>query len=145
MIEGVRITPLRQIEDERGKVMHMLRSDTQDFVRFGEIYFSCVLPGAVKAWKLHQHMVLNLAVPHGMVKLVLYDDRETSSTQGEIQEIVMGESNYILVTVPSKVWSGFKGLSDDMAMLANCATLPHSPDECERREMTDNFIPYDWS
>ena len=50
MIEGVRITPLRQIPDERGTVMHMLRADAPHFEGFGEIYFSWVYPGAIKAW-----------------------------------------------------------------------------------------------
>jgi dTDP-4-dehydrorhamnose 3,5-epimerase len=145
MIDGVRITPLRQIEDERGKVMHMLRADDAGFVKFGEIYFSSVLPGMVKAWKLHREMELNCAVPHGVVKLVLYDDRDASETRGHIQEIMMGEANYCLVTVPARVWSGFKCVSDTMAMLANCATLPHSSEEYERRDMLDAFIPYDWN
>ena len=40
MIEGVKIPPLKQIIDERGKVMHMLRNDSPNFEKFGEIYFS---------------------------------------------------------------------------------------------------------
>ena len=44
MIEGVKITPLRQIPDERGKIMHMLKSTDDHFSGFGEIYFSCVHP-----------------------------------------------------------------------------------------------------
>jgi dTDP-4-dehydrorhamnose 3,5-epimerase len=145
MIKGVHITPLRQIEDERGKVMHMLRADDPGFVKFGEIYFSSVLPGMVKAWKLHREMALNCAVPYGTVKLVLYDDRKTSDTRGKLQEIIVGEQHYCLVTVPPKVWCGFQCISKHMAILANCATLTHSPDEYERRDMSDAFIPYHWS
>ena len=59
MIDGVVITPLRQIFDERGKVMHMLRSDDKNFSKFGEIYFSCTHPGVIKAWHLHKEMTLN--------------------------------------------------------------------------------------
>ena len=65
MIDGVKIVPLRQIPDERGKVMHMLRADAEHFSGFGEIYFSMVYPGAVKAWHLHRRMTLNYAVPIG--------------------------------------------------------------------------------
>lgn len=42
MIKGVDVRPLRQIPDERGKVMHMLRPDDAWFESFGEIYFSVV-------------------------------------------------------------------------------------------------------
>lgn len=144
MIEGVVITPLQQIIDERGKIMHMLRSDSPGFQQFGEIYFSCVNPGAIKGWHIHQEMVLNYAVIHGHIKFVLYDDREESSTQGEIQEVFMGPDNYCLVTVPAKVWNGFKGYGQEMAIVANCSTIPHDPAEISRMDPFSPQIPYDW-
>ena len=144
MIEGIIITPLRQIHDERGKVMHMLREDMSPFVHFGEIYFSCVLPTAVKAWKRHRLMTLNCAVPHGQVKFVVYDDRPDSLTCGEIQEIELGQDDYCLLTVPPGVWTGFMGIATEMSILSNCATVPHDPDECERRELADPYFPYAW-
>jgi dTDP-4-dehydrorhamnose 3,5-epimerase len=144
VIDGVRIMPLRQIVDERGKVMHMLRADAPHFRGFGEIYFSAVHPGAIKAWHLHKKMVLNYAVPVGTIKLVLYDERAGSKTRGEVQEIFLGPDNYNLVTIPELVWNGFKGVGPGTALVANCATLPHDPAEIERREPRDDRIPYDW-
>lgn len=144
MINGVVITPLRQIADERGKVMHMLRNDAVHFSAFGEIYFSCVYPGAIKAWHLHKRMILNYAVPHGNIKFVLYDDRAGSSTKGEIQEIFLGPDNYCLVTVPPLVWNGFKGIGTEAAVVANCASIVHDPEEISRRDPMDGSIPYDW-
>ena len=76
MIDGVEIISLKQIPDERGKVMHMLRCDSEHFEKFGEIYFSCVYPGAIKGWHGHKKMTLNYAVVKGMVKLVLYDPED---------------------------------------------------------------------
>jgi dTDP-4-dehydrorhamnose 3,5-epimerase len=145
MIAGVRVTPLRQIPDERGKIMHMLRADAAHFEKFGEIYFSCVWPGAIKAWHLHKAMTLNYAVPCGHIKFVLFDERETSPTHGEVVELFLGESNYCLVTVPPGVWNGFKGIGDRMALVANCATLPHDPQEIVRCDPLRNHIPYDWA
>lgn len=145
MIDGVVITPLRQFADERGKVMHMLRADAAHFQGFGEIYFSCVHPGAIKAWHIHKKMTLNYAVPHGKIKFVLYDDREGSPTKGEVQEIFMGPDNYCLVTVPPLVWNGFKGVGTETAIVANCASIPHDPDEIERMNPFDPAIPYDWA
>ena len=145
MIERVVVTPLRQISDERGKVMHMLKATDAAFERFGEIYFSCVFPGAIKAWHFHKTMTLNYAVPHGRIKFVLYDERPDSSTHGEVQELFLGPEEYCLVTVPPMVWSGFEGVSAETAIVANCATLPHSPDEIERREPFDPAIPYEWT
>jgi dTDP-4-dehydrorhamnose 3,5-epimerase len=144
MIAGVSITPLKQILDERGKVMHMLRADAETFQGFGEIYFSCVYPGAIKGWHIHKEMVLNYAVPHGEIKFVLYDDRPKSATRGEVQELFLGPDNYCLVTVPPLVWNGFKGLGRDMAIVANCASIAHRADEIDRLDPFDPKIPYDW-
>lgn len=145
MIDGVIITPLRQIFDERGRVMHMLREDSPVFSRFGEIYFSVTHPGAIKAWHLHKKMTLNYATVYGEIKFVLYDDREGSPTRGVIQEVFPSPENYCLVTVPPLIWNGFKGIGDKSAIVANCATLPHDPNEIERKSPFDPSIPYDWA
>jgi dTDP-4-dehydrorhamnose 3,5-epimerase len=143
-ISGVRVTPLSRIPDERGAVLHMLRDDSDGFERFGEIYFSIVYPGVVKGWHLHEEMTLNYAVPVGMVKLVCFDDRAGSSSRGEIQEVHIGELNYALVTIPPGIWNGFKGEGVGPALVANCATVHHSPSEIRRLDPFDNEIPYDW-
>ena len=145
MIEGVGIFPLKQIPDERGKIMHMLRCDDPHFERFGEIYFSTVYPGVVKGWHLHTEMTLNYAVVAGMIKLVLYDDRAESPTRGQLLEIFLGQDNYQLVKIPPRVWNGFKGMGVVPAMVANCATIPHRPDEIVRKDPFSTDIPYDWS
>lgn len=144
MIDGVQITPLRKIPDERGMVMHMLRSDAPHFTQFGEIYFSTVYPQAIKAWHVHKVMTLNYAVVHGMIKFVLYDDRAGSPTRGELQEVFMGDQNYCLVTVPPLVWNGFKGMGDQMAIVANCPTHAYMPGEIERLDPFSDTIPYKW-
>jgi dTDP-4-dehydrorhamnose 3,5-epimerase len=144
-IEGVRIVPLRKIPDERGVIMHMLRADTPHFEQFGEIYFSGVYPGVVKAWHLHSRMTINYAVPLGVIKLVLFDDRADSRTRGGLIELFVGDTNYCLVTVPPGVWNGFKGVGTSMALVANCATIPHDPAEITRLDPFSNDIPYDWA
>ena len=144
MIHGVLVHPLKQIPDERGKVMHMLRADDSHFEKFGEIYFSMVYPGVIKAWHLHRRMTINYAVITGTIKLVLYDDRPDSPTQGALEELYVGECNYALVRVPLGIWNGFKGVGVIPAIVANCATIPHDPDEIVRLDPFDKKIPYDW-
>jgi dTDP-4-dehydrorhamnose 3,5-epimerase len=145
MVEGVVVSPRRQFIDERGKVMHMLRSDDVVFQRFGEVYFSWVNPGAVKAWHLHREMTLNYACPHGLIKLVLFDDRPGSPTHGRSMELFLGPDDYSLVTVPPGIWNGFKGVATYPSLVCNCATIPHRPDEIERLDPLSQQIPYDWS
>ena len=144
MIDGVVITQLKQFPDERGKIMHMLRSDDDHFQQFGEIYFSCVHPNEIKAWHIHKEMTLNYAVPHGKIKFVLYDDRADSPTKGQLQELFLGVDNYCLVTVPQMVWNGFKGIGTETAIVANCASIPHDPTEIDRMDPFSSQIPYSW-
>jgi dTDP-4-dehydrorhamnose 3,5-epimerase len=145
MIDGVIVEPLKKICDERGAIYHMLRCDDPHFQQFGEIYFSKVNPNAIKGWHIHSQMTLNYAVVIGMIKLVLYDDRDGSPSKGQVQEIFIGDDNYARVTVPPLVWNGFKGISTTPAIVANCATLPHAKDEIKRCDPLINDIPYDWS
>jgi len=145
VIDGIIITPLKQVVDERGKVMHMLRSDAQHFSSFGEIYFSLVHPGAIKGWHCHSRMTLNYAVPQGTIKFVLFDDRHASRTKGMFQEVFLGPDHYCLVTVPPMIWNGFKGIGTETALVANCASIPHDPNEIKRKDPFDPSIPYDWA
>jgi dTDP-4-dehydrorhamnose 3,5-epimerase len=123
----------------------MLRSDSSIFTKFGEIYFSVVNPGVVKAWKRHRLMTQNYAVPVGNIKVVIFDTRGRSTTENEVQEIIIGEDNYCLLRIPPLVWSGFMGISPFPSLIANCTDLPHDPDEVERLRHDDPTFPYDWS
>jgi dTDP-4-dehydrorhamnose 3,5-epimerase len=146
LIDGVIVHALRQIPDDRGTVMHMLRATDPHFAGFGEVYFSTIYPGVVKGWHLHRRMIINYAVPHGRIKLVLFDDREGSRTRGSLEELYLGDGNYALVQVPPLVWNGFKGVGVDMAIVANCASIVHDPNEIARLDpMNNDVIPYDWS
>lgn len=140
MIDGVIITPLKQIRDDRGAVFHMLRTDAPHFAGFGEVYFSVINPGVVKGWRRHARMTMSLTVPKGRVKLVLADGN------GAVQEIILGEAEaeYQLVTVPPMVWNGFQCLSDEPAIIVNCASIPHTPDEVERIPLDSFEVEYTW-
>lgn len=145
MIDGVKVIPLTRIPDERGTICHMLKCTDPHFQQFGEIYFSSVYRDVVKAWHRHREMTLNYACVFGRIKLVIYDDREGSSTSGELQEIFLGPDDYSLVIIPPDLWNGFKGMSDPCAIVANCCTHPHDPSRSQRLDPVDNEIPYDWA
>jgi len=143
-IDGVRLIPLRRIDDERGSVMHMLKSTDDWFVGFGEMYFSTVLPGAVKAWRRHTRMTTNLAVPVGKVRVLLVDDRSDSATSGTTDDIVLGDGNYGLLVIPPLIWSGFYNETASTALVANCASIPHDPAEVDRLDAYDVRMPQPW-
>lgn len=145
MIEGVKVIPLERIPDERGTVYHMLRNDDSHFIQFGEIYFSSIHPGVVKGWHKHKLATLNYACIVGNIKLVIYDDRKDSKTEGELTELFIGEDNYRLVQIPPDVWNGFKAVGNETAIVANCCTHAHGDFPSERLDPFNNDIPYDWA
>jgi dTDP-4-dehydrorhamnose 3,5-epimerase len=144
-IEGVIVQPLKQIADNRGSVLHMLRNDSDLFNQFGEVYFSEIHPGMVKAWKRHKRQTQNLAVPFGKIRLVIYDGRPTSSTHGKITEYELGRpEHYKLVHIPPMLWYGFQEVGGQISMIANCADHPHDPKDAESKPADSDQIPYQW-
>lgn len=131
-IEGVYQTSLRQIASERGTVLHMLRCDEMGFTQFGEIYFSEVPPGVRKAWKLHRCQTQNFVVPTGSIRVAIFDSRPQSSTYGNLAHFDLGRPDkYFRLTIPPMLHYGFECTGDSPALLANCADLPHDPNESE--------------
>jgi dTDP-4-dehydrorhamnose 3,5-epimerase len=145
-IAGVHIKPLNLIADERGYLLEMVRADDPFFTKFGQAYISATYPGVVKAWHYHRVQVDYFVCISGMVKLVLYDSREDSSTKGAITEFCLGEQNRSLVVVPNLVYHGWKCISDGMSLVVNMPTEVYRYDDPdEYREVAHGVLPYDWT
>ncbi len=144
-IDGVKVIALARIPDERGTIYHMLKRTDPHFTSFGEVYFSTVYPGVVKGWHRHKNMTLHYACIHGRVKLVIYDERESSKTKGELMELFLGPDNYSLVVIPPDLWNGFKGMGDEPAIIADVIDIPHVEANSIRIDPHQSHIPYDWS
>lgn len=146
MINGVKIKKLKVIPDERGRLMEMLRSDDELFIKFGQVYMTTAYPGIVKAWHYHKKQIDNFASVKGMMKVVLYDNRKESPTHGEVNEFFMGEHNPILLQIPPNVYHGFKCISEEEAIVINCSTEPYNPNSPDEFRIPPDTkeIPYDW-
>lgn len=144
MIDGVQITKLRKIPDERGTIFHMLKESDPHFIKFGEIYFSIAYPGVVKGWHEHTKQIQNYAVIDGMIKLVLFDNRKESKTFEELQELFIGDENYSLITIPTGIIMGTKCIGSKKSILANCSTLTHDPNEMINYDPLGDKVPYKW-
>lgn len=147
MIDGVAITKLRVVPDERGFLMEMFRSDDEQFDRFGQAYITTTYPGVIKGWHLHNNQVDNIVCVKGMIKLVLFDPREDSPTRGEVQEIFSGDHNRIRIRIPKGIYHGWKCVSEIEAYIVNIPDQLYDyddPDE-HRLPFDSDRIPYDWS
>ena len=79
-IQGIALTSQKIIRTDGGEVLHGLKKKDDNFYGFGEAYFSTINYGDIKGWKRHSEMVLNIIVPIGKIKFVVYDDRLNSAT-----------------------------------------------------------------
>jgi dTDP-4-dehydrorhamnose 3,5-epimerase len=141
MIKGVLVTPLNVISTPGGDVMHAMKESSIGYAGFSEAYFSQVNNGAIKAWKRHKEMTLNLVVPVGKIRFVLFDDRNTPNNQ--FQELIISTDNYCRLTVPPMIWVGFQGLLDGGSMLLNIANIEHSPHEVDKKNIEQ--IEFNWN
>lgn len=147
MIEGVTVRALRQIHDERGYLMEMLRSDWPEFEKFGQCYLTTAYPGVVKGWHFHKKQTDHFIVLRGTAKVVCYDNREDSKTKGEVNEFFPSERNPLLIKVPPLVLHGFKAVGDEPVYLVNLPTRLYNyeePDEY-RLPYDSDEVPYDWT
>lgn len=130
-------TGLKRISVVGGDVMHGIKKSDIGYEGFGEAYFSLINPGAIKAWKKHNDMIMNLMVPQGEVLFAFYNESD-----GELKSEIIGEDCYSRLTVPAGIWFGFKGLGSKTSVILNLADIEHKPEESERLDRCE--INFDW-
>ena len=138
-LDEIIVTPLKRISTVGGDVMHALKRSDAGYVQFGEAYFSWIEQGAIKAWKCHQRMTLNLVVPLGEVRFVFHIPRPNVGFR--VEDI--GEERYVRLTVPTGIWFGFQGKAAGRSLLMNIIDLEHVPDEVIRKPVST--FKFDWS
>ena len=146
VIDGVIVTQLKLVTNERGRLMEVQRHDDDAFPGFGQVYITQTFPGVTKAWYRHRHQIDQIAAISGSVRLVLYDDRPGSQSREEIMEIMLGELQPQLVLIPPGIWHGFRAESRAGATLLHLNSRPYDPDNLDedRLDPVDSVIPYHW-
>jgi len=143
ILEGVTLTPLKIIQHPKGEILHALKKTEPDFYGFGEAYFSIVNSGEIKGWKKHTNMTLNLIVPVGEIKFVLFDERPNSKSKGKFWRKLLSANDYQRLKVPPLIWMAFQGIGNDLNLLLNIANIEHDPLEAESRSIED--IDFNWT
>jgi len=143
LIDGVVLTPLKQIKQPKGDIYHALKKSDDGFSGFGEAYFSSVNYREIKGWKRHKKMVLNLIVPVGEVEFIVFDEREDSLTFGQFSKVNLSQNNYKRLTVPYGLWMAFRGVGKGLNLLLNVASIEHNSIESDVRDLS--AITYEWS
>ena len=139
-LNNITLTKLKKITNSGGDILRVIKNNDKGFTNFGEAYFSWIKYNAIKAWKIHNRMTLNLIVPIGKVKFVFF----LPNNKKKIRVIEIGESNnnYKRITVPPKVCFGFKGLAKRKSLVLNIANIRHIKSESKKYEL--DYHDYQW-
>ena len=135
-MDGVILTPLKQIHHQKGDVFHGMKKSDAGFAGFGEAYFSTINQDDIKGWKKHTEMTLNLVVTVGEIKFVVYDE-----SIKEFFSVTLSQNNYQRLTVKPNLWMAFQGVGE-YNMLLNLASIEHNPNEAKNIDM--DKIVYGW-
>ena len=141
-IDGVIFTPLKTIDVPNGNILHAVKITDEGYRGFGEAYFSSIVHNSIKGWKRHFFMTLNIVVPVGKIRFVLFDDREGSKTFKCYQDIMMSEDHYGRLTVPPMIWFSFQGVGRGKNLLLNISDIVHDMSEQENRKL--EAIAFNW-
>jgi len=137
-MDGVELHKLKQIKVPKGDIFHALKSIDEGYEGFGEAYFSQIESGQVKGWKRHNRITLNLVVPIGVAKFIIYDDRLDSATNGQFREYILSPNrNYSRLTIKPGLWVAFAGASDGYSLLLNIIDEVHNPNEADMKELSE--------
>ena len=135
-MDGVILTPLKQIYHPKGDLFHGMKKSDNGYDGFGEAYFSTINKDDIKGWKTHKKMTLNLIVPVGKIKFVVYNE-ETK----EFFSVILSQNNYQRLTVGPNLWMAFQGVGE-YNMLLNLASIEHDPTEAISVDLSE--IDYEW-
>ncbi|NOX16372.1 MAG: dTDP-4-dehydrorhamnose 3,5-epimerase [Epsilonproteobacteria bacterium] len=135
-MDGVILTPLKQIYNPRGDIFHAMKKSDDGFNGFGEAYFSTIHKDDIKGWKKHISMTLNVVVPFGEIEFVVYDEDKK-----EFFSVKLSQNNYQRLTVKPSLWMAFRGI-EELNMLLNLASIEHNPNEAVNIKLDE--IKYEW-
>lgn len=143
MIHDVLISKLNRIDVLGGDVLQFLKNDDIGYKKFGEIYCSYIDYNFIKGWKKHRLVTLNISVPVGKIKFVIFDERAGSISFGKFHEIILDKNNFCRITIPPLLWVAFQGLEQKSSMLLNVIDYKHNQKEAENCDI--NTFSYNWS
>ncbi|NYZ79013.1 dTDP-4-dehydrorhamnose 3,5-epimerase family protein [Candidatus Micrarchaeota archaeon] len=153
MLEGVKVTDIKKLPDERGFFAEVFRQDWKDFVgndKIVQVNLSMVYPGIIKAWHRHKRgQVDYFIVPKGAIKLCIYDE-----SKKQLDDITLSGERLQIARVPGHYWHGNKTLGFEPSLIIYFVTNLYNyknPDE-ERKTWNDPSIidgktgkPFDWN
>lgn len=135
-LKKIKVFKLQKFKNSKGNVLRGFRKNDKFLKNSAEIYFSWINKNAIKGWKLHKKMTMNLVVPIGKVKFVFYNGKN-------FKTIIVGERNYNRIFVPNNIFFAFQNLYKEKSLIVNNASIIHQKKD-EVLKLSLNKINYLW-
>jgi len=135
-LKKIKIFKLKRFKNPKGDVLRGFRKTDKSSNSSAEVYFSWLNKKAIKGWKLHKKMSMNLLVPFGCVRFVFFDGFK-------FKEIVIGEKKYFRIYVPSNILFAFQNVAKTKSLIVNSASILHQSKN-ETVSIDLNKINYKW-
>ena len=75
----------------------------------------------------------------GKVKFVICDDKDKENI---FDTFILSSKENFRLTIPPKLWVGFRGETEGESLILNIADIPHRDDELTRKNK--NEIKFNW-
>jgi dTDP-4-dehydrorhamnose 3,5-epimerase len=107
-------------------------------------YTFTIRPGVTKGWVMHKNQEDRLILLAGEMEMVLYDDREGSSTYGLVAKVTFSEYNRRLMNLPAGIWHAATNIGNKDVVMVNLPTRPydHANPDKYRLPLNTDRIPY---
>jgi dTDP-4-dehydrorhamnose 3,5-epimerase len=145
LIDGVTLREVRNIVTRNGVTTEVFREDWGVTPRpVEQVIHVALRSGAISAWHMHERKTDHVFVTTGLMRAVLYDDREGSPTRGKLNVLNLSPMRPQLLVIPNRVWHGLQNLYDRDSTFVNYFDLQYDyrdPDDWRLPQDTDE-IPY---
>ncbi len=119
------------ISNPKGNIMHYIKKNDKNYIKFGEVYFTWIKKNSLKGWKFHKKMHMNLTVPVGNIKFIFYDE-----TFKKKRLFYLSESKFGTLYVPPKVWFSFKNMNKKKnSLVVNFSSIIHDKNETINKDL----------
>jgi dTDP-4-dehydrorhamnose 3,5-epimerase len=145
LIDGVVVHEMRNIVTQNGLTTEIFRSDWRSGqVPMQQTIFVTLRAGAISGWHMHLHQLDRIFVADGALRMVLFDDRDGSASQGAVNVLYLDRARPSLVSIPPGVWHALQALGNEPASFVNFFDVLYrheDPDEW-RLPLDTEKIPY---
>ena len=122
--------------DDRGWSIHDMFPD----LRGGQINYSVLFPGIVKAWHRHKIQTDYFCVVMGNAQVAVHDP-DTGKTETHF----MGELNPSVLVIPPKLWHGYIAVGNKPCGLIYYMTERYNAEKPDEERAPWDAFGYEWA